>query len=148
MLRAVGPRSGRAGAHATLLATAAVYVANAAIGTLVAVDEGLPGRPFGLATGFSPTRDFLIGLGTALSPPLVLLVALAVVVLVAARGVRWGAVLSAVGGAGFLLGMLAEPITYRVLSPGGFEATLAAIVVLNLVLPVILGLAALRVARG
>jgi hypothetical protein len=123
-------------------------VANAVAGTIVAVDEGLPGRPFGLATGFAPTTDFLVGLGTALSPPLILLVALAVVVLVAARGVRWGAVLSALAGAGFLLGMLAEPVTYRVLSPGGFEATPAAIVALNLVLPMILGLSALRLVRG
>jgi hypothetical protein len=148
MLRAVGARSGRAGARATLLATAAVYVANAAIGTIVAVDEGLPGRPFGIATGLSPATDFLVGLGTALSPPLVLLVALAVVVLMAVRGVRWAAAMSAVAGAGLLLGMLAEPITYRVLSPGGFEFTLAAIVALNRVLPVVLGLSALSVARG
>jgi hypothetical protein len=147
MLRAVGARSGRAAARATLLATAAAYVANAAIGTIVAVDEGLPGRPFGIATGLSPATDFLFGLGTALSPPLGLLVALAVVVLIAVRGVHRAAVLSAVAGAGLLLGMLAEPITYRVLSPGGFDLVLAAIVALNLVLPVILGLSALRVAR-
>jgi hypothetical protein len=78
----------------------------------------------------------------------VLLVALAVVVVISVRGFRWAAVLTAVAGAGLLLGMLAEPITYRVLSPGGFEATKTSIVSLNLVLPVILGLSALRVARG
>jgi hypothetical protein len=144
----MGPGSGGRGARATLLAATAAYVANAAIGTIVAVDEGLPGRPFGIATGLSPATDFLFGLGTALSPPLVLLVLLAVLVLIAVRGVRWAAVLSAVAGAGFLLGMLAEPITYRVLSPGGFEVALAAIVSLNLVLTAILGLSALSVARG
>jgi hypothetical protein len=140
--------SGGHRARAGLVAGTVIYLANGALGTVVAVDKGLPGEPFGITTGLDPATDFLVGLGTALSPPLVLLVALAVVVLIAVRGVRWGAILSAVAGAGFLLGMLAEPITYRVLSPGGFEFTLATIVVLNLVLPVILGLSALRVARG
>ena len=143
----MGTESGDRGARAALVTTAAVYVVNAAAGTIVAVDEGLPGRPFGITTGLSPASDFVVGLGTALSPPLVLVVALTVLVLAAVRGARWAAVLTALAGAWFLLGMLAEPITYRVLSPGGFELTPATIVAFNLVLPVILGLSALRLAR-
>jgi hypothetical protein len=115
----------------------------------VAVNDDLPASPLGISTGLEVPIDFLVGLGTALSAPLVLLLAFAVAVVAASRGGRLPLGVMAVFGVGFGTGMLAEPITYRVLSPGGFEPVHAAIVVGNLVLAVaIVGLALLERRRA
>ena len=101
---------------------AGLYIGTAALGTWVAVQEGMAGRPFGWDLGMAPLASFVFGLGTALSAPLVLLVALVVANVVlqigASRARRAAAGIIALLGAGFFLGMLAEPITWRLLRTG------------------------------
>lgn len=124
---------------AALLGASALYLANAGLGTWLAIEADLPGRPLGPRTGLAPLWDFVFGLGTALSAPLVLLLALVVLNALIQRG---GAVRRraagdlALLGTGVLVGVLVEPITWRVLHPSGFDPALAAAVVsANLLLP-------------
>ena len=118
-----------------------LYIGTAALGTWVAVQEGMAGRPFGWDLGMAPLPSFVFGLGTALSAPLVLLIALvaANVMLHRERGhAHVGLVALAVLAAGFLVGMLAEPITWRLLRTGSGFGLTTGVVIANIVLPVIL----------
>jgi hypothetical protein len=123
----------------SLALVSGLYLVNAAVGTWLAVRDDLPGRPFGWTTGFSPLPDFLFGLGTALSAPLLLLVvlvALNLVMLVRRPQSRLAATMIAALGVGFLIGMLAEPITGEFLDAGHFAPLLATVLIVNVVLPV------------
>jgi len=120
------------------------YLTTAVLGTWLAVQDGLFGRPCGWAIDMTALSGFVFGLGTALSGPLVLLLALVAANLGLRQGERAeqrAAVWIAILGAGFLVGMLAEPITWDVLEPG-VGPLKAATVVANILLPlsmVILG---------
>ena len=119
------------------------YLAVAALGTWVAVRRGLSGRPFGWDLDASPLPGFVYGLGTALSAPLGLLVALVTSNVLLWRGLpvaRRAAVTIALLGAGFTLGMLVEPITWD--HETWSEPRLSAIVAANLSLPSMLVLLA------
>jgi hypothetical protein len=115
----------------------------AAVATVwcVAVDE--PARFLGFAAPGS-TGVQAVWLGTALAGPAPMVVAFVVAGFAARAGSRlaWWVVVALMAGA--LGGMLGEAITYRVLSPGGFDAVPAAFVVVNVALP----LAALLLAVG
>lgn len=131
----------------TLLGVSVLYLANAGLGTWLAIRLDLPGRPFGLRTGLTPVWDFVLGLGTALSAPLVLLVALVVLnTLIRRQGAirRRAAAGLALLGTGFLIGMLAEPITWRLLRSSEVDPVLAGVVIANLVLPVVIVALSLR----
>ena len=126
---------GRAGAVGAL---SAMYLVVACVGGAVAVDDDLPAAFLGIRTGLPPLRDWLYGMGTALSPPFVAMLVQAA--LIAAlfrhdvwheRAVRGLTLLAAVE----FLGMLGEPITYRVLPPAPGEGLHAALVVVFLALP-------------
>lgn len=137
--------------NAALHQASGLYLITAALGTWVAIRDDLRGRPFGVSSGLAPEWDFIVGLGTALSAPLILLVALIMLnglVWWGGKAGRKAAGWLAVLGSGFLVGMLAEPITWSVLSPSGFDLLLAGIVALNLVLPPAIVLLALRPQRG
>ena len=130
----------------------AVYLATAAFATWLAVREGLAGRPFGWDLGLQPLPSFVFGLGTALSAPLVLLLALIVITFFVGRADRSGrraAGLLVILGIGFLVGMLAEPITWQLLNSGSSDRIQAAVVIANLALPVVMVLLAVRIrVRG
>ena len=105
-----------------LLLASFAYLVVACIGTAIAVDENLSGKPLGLTTGMGSRRNFLMGLGTALSSPLVGLVLLVVLVSMSVAPGRTGSLgLVALGvcGVGFALAMLAEPIHVQGFEPGG-----------------------------
>ena len=129
-----------------------VYLTTAVLGTWLAVRDGLVGRPFGWTIDMTPLSGFVFGLGTALSGPLLLLLALVAANLglrqagtVEQRAAVWIAIL----GVGFLAGMLAEPITWDLLEPG-VGPLKAATVIANILLPlamVILGARAWRRIR-
>lgn len=126
------------------------YLATAALGTWVAVRDDLAGRPFGWDLPLSPLANFVVGLGTALSAPLVLLLALVWFNVLLGREPKTGrraAGLIALLAIGFLVGMLAEPITWQLFDSGAVDLLPAAIIVANLVLPAIMATLALRV-RG
>jgi hypothetical protein len=107
-------------------------VAFAATAWCVVVGE--PARFLGFAAPGS-TGLQAVWLGTALAGPVPMVVAFVVAGLAARAGSRlaWWVVVGLMAGA--LVGMLGEAITYRVLSPGGFDALPAAFVVVNLALP-------------
>ena len=127
------------------------YLAAAALGTWVAIRDDLVGRPFGWDLPLSPLANFLVGLGTALSAPLVLLLALVWLNTLLGREPKTGrraAGLIALLGIGFLVGMLAEPITWQLFGgSGSLDLLPAAIIVANLVLPAAMVILALRL-RG
>jgi hypothetical protein len=97
----------------------------------------------------TPLSGFVFGLGTALSAPLVLLMALVGANLLLRQGERAeqrAARLITILGAGFLAGMLAEPIFWEVFEPG--VGTLkAATVGANVLLPLSMVILGAR-ARG
>ena len=107
-----------------------LWLLNSAIGARVAVKEGLPAEwVAGLYVGRDASAEFFRGTGTALSPGLPMMVGQALLAVLSTRGGRAGTIGAAglaVLGAGGTVGMLAETITYRVLSPKAFDAPKAA----------------------
>ena len=114
------------------------YLVIATASTWVAVTRGLPGRPFGIATGLPVGQDFAVGLGTALSAPLVLLLLLVVLNVWQLRTEEArpiGLIMILAGG--FLVGMLAEPILGDVLA-GRHDWSVEVLVVANLLVPLLM----------
>ena len=110
-----------------------LWLLNSAIGARVAVKEGLPAEwVAGLYVGRDASAEFFKGTGTALSPGLPMMVAQALFAVLSTRGGRAAGTTGAAGltvlGAGGTVGMLAETVTYRVLSPKTFDLEKAAIV--------------------
>src|SRR5690348_6005141 len=106
-------------AQRRLILASILYLVNAAIGTLLAVQGNLPSEFFG-KDGKPALEDFLIGNGTALSPPLYLCIVAILLIVLAFQSRRlgtFGTVGLPILGVGFLMGALGEPITYMVLNP-------------------------------
>ena len=118
----------------------ALYLLSAAVGAGVAIREGMPGDFLGRKSGRSASADFLRGTGTALSPGLAMLAAQAVLTVLSARGGKTGtagtAGLTALG-AGAAIGMLGEPVAYRVFSSETFDPAKAALVSALVALPLL-----------
>jgi len=109
-----------------------LWLLNSAVGARVAVKEGLPAEWVAdLYVGRDASAEFFKGGGTALSPGLPMMVAQAVLTVLSSRDGRAGKT-GALGlillGVGGTIGVLAETITYRVLSPRTFDAAKAPIV--------------------
>ena len=132
--------------RALVVATGA-YLVTAAVATWVAMLNGIPGRPFGVETGLPIAWDFALGLGTGLSAPLAVLIALAVLTVSVARNQsrRSSAAIGFLGWC-FLLGMLVEPIIWAVIR-GEHEPLVTGIVVANLAIPVVIVCLTIRIAR-
>ena len=129
-----GLRRGRTG----LVVGALAYLVNAAVGTWMAIENDIPGRPLGIETGLPVALDFTFGLGSGLSAPLILLIALAfLAVTVALRGGRRSIFWMGILGWCFLVGMLIEPVLGEAMR-GEHGALVVVIVALNVVLPVLL----------
>jgi hypothetical protein len=132
-----------------------LWLLNSAMGVRVAVKEGLPAEWVAdLYVGRDASTEFFKGGGTALSPGLPMMVAQALFTVLSARGGKAGKS-GAVGltllGAGGTIGVLAETITYRVLSPETFDPVKAPIVVSALVftpLMAVLGVRRLGAVRS
>jgi hypothetical protein len=108
-----------------------LWLLNSTIGARVAIREDLPGEFAGMTRWHDPSADFFRGAGTALSPGLPMMAAQVVFTVLSTHDGRSGKV-GAVGlvalGAGSTVGVLGEPITYRVLSPRTFDPAKAPIV--------------------
>ena len=106
-----------------LVVTSILYLVNAGVGTVIAVKENLPSITF-ITSGKPALEDFLTGNGTALSPPLYLCIVALLLILLALQPKRPGMV-GVIGltilGVLFLLGEVAEKLTYRVLNPVTFD---------------------------
>ncbi len=121
-----------------LIAVSILYLFNAGVGAKIAVSEDLPGEFAGKRSGKSARNDFVTGFGTALSPSLSMLVAQALFIALVCQSRRLGSL--GVGGLtinGFLftVGMLGEPIAYKVFNPRAFDLPKAIVVAGNIVLP-------------
>ena len=132
-----------------------LWLLNSALGARVALNEGLPAEwVAGLYVGRDAFAGFSKGGGTALSPGLPMMVAQALLAVLSTRGGGAGKI-GAAGltllGAGGTVGVLAETITYRVLSPRTFDPAKAPIVSAAIILSAlmtILGASRLRVLRS
>src|SRR5687768_4309484 len=137
-----------------LTTSSVLYMIFALIGAGVAIAENRPSDPGGWSTGLPALQDFLYGNGTAMSPPLYMIVALAILTVLMPRNDRWGKV--GVGGliiCGLLfgIGMLVEPIVPEVFSPATFDLTKAIIVAGLIVLPltmIVFGISEWRARRS
>ena len=130
-----------------LVVASTAYLANSAVATWVAISNDIPGRPFGIKTGLPNVWDFAFGLGTGLSAPLSMLIALAVLTVAIARHQRhryipWIGFL----GCCFLAGMLAEPILGEAMR-GERGQLVTGIVVANVLLPIVIIGLTIRIAR-
>jgi len=104
----------------------------------VAIREAMPGEFAGRKSGRSASAAFFRGTGTALSPGLAMLAAQSALTVLSTRGGKAGmagtAGLTALG-AGATVGMLGEPVAYRVFASKTFDPAKAALVSLLVVLP-------------
>lgn len=109
----------------------ALWLLNSAIGAAIAIRENLPAEFAGMSRWDDPSAEFFKGSGTALSPGLPMMAALAIFTALSTRGGKAGtaglAGMTALG-AGGTIGVLGEPITYKALSPTTFDPVKAPIV--------------------
>jgi hypothetical protein len=115
-----------------------LYFVAASIGAVMSIREDLPSEFAGRTSGHNASADFFRGAGTALSPGLAMLLLQSILTVFSTRAGKVGtagvAGLTALGG-GATVGMLGEPITYRVLSPKGFDPPKATLVTALIVVP-------------
>jgi hypothetical protein len=138
-----------------LVADGIVLLGLCFVAAAVSISDGLPaewGKGFaGPLTLHSDPHDTLTGWltwrGTAMAPPLVILVVLAVSIVLAAGGRRARAVLLAILGAAATVGYLGEPVTRRVLITD-FELGKAVVVAAQVVCALALALLGARVVLG
>ncbi len=114
------------------------YLVSAGLGTLLAIREDLPAEFGGFLHGKDVRMDFVAGAGTALSPPLILLVVLVMFIVFLFIGNRLGKVgaagLAVLGGC-FLFGQLGEPVLWQQFTPSGFHLERLIIAAANLFFP-------------
>jgi hypothetical protein len=133
----------------------ALWLLNSAIGARIAIREDLPAEwVAGLYVGRDASTKFFKGGGTALSPGLPMMTAQALFTVLSTSGGKAGKAGAAgltVLGAGGTVGVLAETITFRVLSPRTFDLAKAPIVSAAIVLSplmAVLGASRLRTLRS
>ena len=107
-----------------LIACSVLYVVWASIAAVVAITENRPGEFAGFSTGLPPLQNFLYGMGTGMSPPLLHLGVQVAFTMLAPRRDRWGGV-GVVGLAIFglltVIGAIFEPINLDLLNPMTFN---------------------------
>jgi hypothetical protein len=124
-----------------LSASSILYIIFALVGAGVAIRENRPSDPGGWSTGLPALQDFLYGNGTAMSPPLYMIIAVAVLTLLALRRDRWGKV--GVGGLTicgllFSIGALVEPILFEIFKPEQFDFFKAVIEIGMIIIPLVM----------
>ena len=138
-----------------LFIVSVLWLLNSAVGARVAIRVDLPAEwVAGLYVGRDASTEFFKGGGTALSPGLPMMGAQALFLVLSTRGGRSGKAGTAgltLLGVGGTIGVLAETITYRVLSPRTFDPAKVPIVSAGIVLSAlmtILGGRRLRALRS
>jgi hypothetical protein len=127
-------------AQKSLILVSILYLVNAGIGTLLAVQANLPAEFFG-KDGKPALEDFLFGNGTALSAPLYLCIILVLFIILSFQLRRlgtFGIIGLTILGVCFIIGALGEPITYKVLNPATFDLPKALVVMIEIVLPLLM----------
>ena len=107
-----------------LIVCSVLYVVWASIAAVVAIAENRPGEFAGFSTGLPPLQNFLYGMGTGMSPPLLHLIVQVAFTMLAPRRDRWGGV-GVVGlvifGLLTIIGAIFEPINLELLNPMTFN---------------------------
>ena len=124
-----------------LITSSVLYMIIASIGAVIAIRENRPADPGGWSTGLPAAQDFLYGNGTALSPPLYMLIALVIFTILAPRHDRWG--IFGVGGMTifglfFCIGALLEPILLEIFNPVTFDLSNAVIEAGLIIVPLVM----------
>jgi hypothetical protein len=136
-----------------LVFSSVFYLISASIGTALAIREYLPARFGCILSGDDVVKDFLI-FGTALSPPLVLLVSqFALTVCVLKRGAvgTVGVIGLTVLGACYTIGQFGEPILIQSFNSATFDLVRAVVLVANIIfslMMVVFGAMEWRIRRG
>jgi hypothetical protein len=124
-----------------LMTSSGLYIAIVSIGAVVAIVENRPPEAWGTSNSLPVWQAFLVGSGTAMSPPLNWLIAQAILTALAPRRDRWGAA-SIVGL--IVIGLLfsafgaLEPIVLEIFSPKTFSLLKATIVAGGVVLALLM----------
>jgi len=124
-----------------------VYVAWATVAAIVAIIQNRPAGFAGQSSGLSVGKDYLLGMGTALSPPLWWIAIQLLFTRWLGRPDRWrriGVYGLIVFGICECLGASGEPITLVVFRPATFDPLLAVIQAGMIVLPAAMTLFGLR----
>jgi len=113
-----------------LIACSVLYVVWASIAAVVAIAENRAGEFAGFSTGLPALQNFLYGMGTGMSPPLLHLIVQVAFTLLTPRRDRWGWV-GVVGLSIFglltVIGAIFEPINLELLNPVTFNLPRAVI---------------------
>jgi hypothetical protein len=123
-----------------LVFSSVFYLISAGIGTALAIREYLPARFGGILSGDDVVKDFLT-FGTALSPPLVLLVSqLTLTVCVLNRGTvgMVGVIGLTVLGACYTIGQFGEPILIQSFNSATFDLVRVLVLVANIIFPLMM----------
>ena len=135
-----------------LFIVSVLWLLNSAVGARVAIRGDLPAEwVAGLYVGRDASAEFFKGGGTALSPGLPMMGAQALFLVLSTRGGRSGKAGTAgltLLGAGGTIGVLAETITYRVLSPRTFDPAKVPIVSAAIVLSALMAVLGVRRLRS
>ncbi len=133
------------------LALTFTYILISSAGGVVAIGRGLPAEFLGFSSESEIWVDFLVGGGTAMSPPVVYLVLIAAVAVASFRADRIGRTATLLLAALVVLnviGQLLEPITWRSIAPDTFDLQTASISVLMTVVPASLAVVAVAEYRA
>jgi hypothetical protein len=118
-----------------LVLSSVLYLASATASTILAIKDHLPAQFGGILRGDNVAIDFLTWMGTAISPPMVMLLAQIVFTICALQAGRAGAVgiagLTVLGGM-YTMGQLGEPILGRAFA-GSTSGWVVVILVANIV---------------
>jgi hypothetical protein len=113
-----------------LIACSVLYVVWASIAAVVAIAENRAGEFAGFSTGLPALQNFLYGMGTGMSPPLLHLIVQVAFTILTPRRDRWGWV-GVVGLTFFglltVIGAIFEPINLELLNPVTFNLLRAVI---------------------
>jgi hypothetical protein len=131
-----------------LVLSSILYLIWASIGAVVAIVLNLPAQFGGSTSDLSVVQDFIYGMGTALGPPLVWMVAQALLTSLAwnqmNRRSTWGVIGLTLFGAATFIGALGEPITYELLNPVTFNPLLAVIQAGLIIIPFVMTVFAIQ----
>jgi hypothetical protein len=125
-----------------LVQSSILYLIWASIAGVVAIVLNRPAEFGGSTSGLPVVQDFIFGMGTALSPPILGMVAQAFLTWLAwnqtKRRSRWGVIGLTLFGVAEYGGALGEPITYELLDPGTFNPLVAAIQAGMIIIPLVM----------
>ena len=128
--------------QSVLVAAALAYAGAAAISSLVAVRDDVPGEPLGIGVPLPVPTALAVGWGAGIAPPWVMPAAAVLASHRAAGGrARAAGIAGAIGGAS-IAGHLIEPVTWR---PRSWSASTAASIALTMTASA--GLAAAGLSR-